>query len=63
MCEVSLGDFSLCPVRCVKCCSLDTRDIYLVAETFEREKRCMLCWGDGKKKQFYDMFYIDLKLL
>lgn len=53
----------MCPVRCIKCCSLDTRDVCLMGEMFESEKRCILCGRDAKKKQFYDVFYIDLQLL
>ena len=34
-----------------------------MGEMFESEKRCILCGSDAKKKQFYDVFYIDLQLL
>lgn len=42
---VSIGDFSLCPVRCVKCTNVNSLDAYKLSYLFLKntDKKCPIC--------------------
>ena len=64
--EIQIGPYTLCPVRCVNCDSLQACDIYQLGVNFKRKegKICPLCSHSyGMDKNFIDMFYIDMKLM